>query len=910
MTRKELLYKLGLLCARNKWITVLVMLAVTAFFTVFAARLEINLGILNLLDRNDPETIKVDYANENFGGMDYTFLSVTADTLPDAKRFADELASLLSESDMVLRVVHKVDVDELMRYGFLFLTPDQIEDFIDYAQESRNDLTALFADVHAVPFLASFNRMLENQILEKQEISDPKAALDQLVAFDGFFDTLRLYLQKGELLGSFKLKSALADLFIPEASDSGNVIKDEYFLSKDERKVMLLVMPSEPGDDLVFTARMMDFMETAIAEMKTRYGGGEAIIGGNIAITRDEYVALQKDTRLTTGVTFVLVLLIFFFFFRKFSDLLLIAVSLVSGIIWTFAITYFYIGFLSITTAFFSAILLGLGVDFAIHIIARYGERLKQGDPVDQAAANALAGAGPGIITGALTTAAAFFVLMICRFKGISQLGFVAGTGIISMVVIMFTLLPAMLVIRDGRKKDPSTAKALAEITTLSRLAIFMVRHRRPAIVLIALLTVVMIYAASKITFNYDFRSLEPRGGQAVEANKMLEKDFGKSIDYGLLFTDTVEQTRQFVDVLKTADSIAEINAISDYLPEDQQIKIPRIKTIAPLLEPMYVQRAPGPQFRMNRQGLTELAGAVRESRRMVLAIKQLAIVGGQFKVEDQCSDVMANADRLAADIDAGVDDYLDGGSYFQRVLGTEMSTLLGNLKQAAKGKPLGIDQLPGVVRDNFIGKDGRFLIYAYPAQYLWNQPNLEKQRNTLRAVTDESTSVGMVFLELIAKIKEDFRFAVWLSLGAVLVLVTIDFRRPITAVMALVPLVLGAVWMVGTMVLLGLSFNLVNVAVVPLIIGIGIDNGVHIIHRYRSETTDKIRLSVQHTGRAIFLSSITTMAGFGSLGLASYVAVASLGWVLLIGVFYCLFTSIVVLPIILSLIEKKVGRI
>lgn len=909
MDRKALLFNLGLFCSRKKWFILVAYILVTAFMGYFAFQLEINLGMLTLLDKNDPEVRKVHYANSNFGGMDYTFLAVTADTIYDAKRFADELETVTSKSDLVLRVVHKIDTDALLKYGFLFLEPDEIDDFSAFIKDNQADFIGMFQDVHTVPFLNAFNKMLENQIIEKDEISDPDDAMEQLESLDAFVQTMEQYLEQGERLGPYRLKKSLRDLFLPADQDE-NAINDEYMISEDGRTVLVLVMPSEPGDDMIFTSKMMDFLEGTVVQIAPKYPGGHVDIAGNVPIMRDEHQAILRDTKLSTIVTFVLVLLIFFYFFRKFSDLALITLCLGTGIFWTFGVTYFYIGFLGVTTAFFSAILLGLGIDFAIHIIARYDEYIAAGNPMEKAIAKAIAGAGPGIITGSLTTSAAFYVLMICRFKGISQLGFVAGTGILSMMIIMFTLLPALIGFRDARKSDLQRSKQIRELFVLSTLATFMVRHRRPAILIVLIVTVIFALASTQIRFNYDFRSLEPRGGKALEANKKLEEAFGKSIDYGLVFADTVEQSREYREKLGNKKSLAEVRDISEFLPLDQKSKVPKIRQILPFIGTVIVEKRPQDGDTVGPDGVRDLGASLTESRKMVLAVKQLAIVGGEFDLEDKCTQVMKNLTALAGKLNEHPRSYQKGSAYYQSVLGRELESLLDNLKQAAKAEPLRVENLPETVRSNFIGEDGRFLVYAYPKGYIWTQDMLGMLTEDLRSVTTDSTSIGILFLQIVNKMKLDFKSAIWLSLAMVFILVFADFRRLPTALMALVPLVLGAVWMVGTMVILGLSFNLINVAVVPLIIGIGIDNGVHVIHRYRSEDKDKIRMAVQHTGRAIFLSSITTMAGFGSLGLASYVAVATLGWVLVIGVIYCLLTSVVVLPIILSMLEKRMGRI
>lgn len=907
--RRMALEKIGLFCAVHKWLVIALVLLVTGVMGVFASKLEINLGVLSLVDDKDPEVQLVNYVNSNFGGMDYTFIALSADTVYDAKKYADALADELTKSPMILRVIHKIDTDSLMKYGLLFLDEKQIGDFEKYVMDNQQDLISIFKDVNTVPFLTAFNQSLERQIIEQDEIGDPDDALESLEDFGNFIDTMDSYLEQGEKLGPYKLKKSLRALFLPKDDNKSDTLEDDYVLSKDGKTVLLFVMPSETGDDMVYTTKLMGFLEPLAEKVGKQFPGAKYSIAGNVAIMRDEHQAILHDTKLSTIITFVLVLIIFFVFFRKFSDLGLIGICLAVGVVWTYGITYFYIGFLGVTTAFFSAILLGLGVDFAIHIIARYGEELKEASTVEEAIAKAVGGSGPGILTGSLTTSAAFLVLMIARFKGISQLGFVAGTGILAMVVIMFTLLPAMIAVRDRSKSAQSAIRTRSERFSLAPLAAFMVRHRVPALIAVGIMTLVMGIAATQIQFNYDFRSLEPRNGKAVEAGHKLEKEFGKSMDYSLVIADSVDQCREFTKALETRPTVSDINSISDYIPTNQEEKAPKIRAIAPLLDPVKVETGVGDAV-VDAEGINALSHTIKESRRMVLAIKQLAILGGHFGVEDKCTEVMKKADALAIKIKDTNEKFTDGATYFQKTLGDELTGLIGNIKEASLAKPLGIQELPQMVRENFIGLDGKFVVYAYPSEYLWNKDMLQRTWDDLRSITPKSTSVGLIFLEIINKIKIDFRSAVWLSLVMVFLLVFIDFRRLTTALMALVPLLLGGLWMIGTMVLVGLKFNVINVAVVPLIIGIGIDNGVHIIHRYRSESKDKIRMAVQHTGRAIFLSSITTMAGFGSLGLATYVAVATLGWVLVFGVFYCLATSVIVLPILLSLVEDKLGKI
>ena len=163
-----------------------------------------------------------------------------------------------------------------------------------------------------------------------------------------------------------------------------------------------------------------------------------------------------------------------------------------------------------------------------------------------------------------------------------------------------------------------------------------------------------------------------------------------------------------------------------------------------------------------------------------------------------------------------------------------------------------------------------------------------------------------LVFYVLIQIIGRDGKIAAILTIIVVLILRLWDFKKIHLAILAMVPLIIGAIWMVGTMHLLGLQLTLVNLMGLPLILGIGIDDGVHILHRYGIEGRGKIRTVFTSTGKAVMLTSLTTMLAFGSLVFATYRGLGSLGIALFIGVGTCFLTSVIILPALLGLMEKK----
>jgi len=610
--------------------------------------------------------------------------------------------------------------------------------------------------------------------------------------------------------------------------------------------------------------------------------------------------------RMTTIVSMILVLLIFAVVFRKLSDLLPIGVCLMAGLAITFGLTEFAIGYLSLLTAFFGAIMIGLGIDFAIHLISRYSENIRLGRNMREAMIGAFVGAGPGILTGAVTTSSAFLVLMIARFKGLAQLGFVSGAGILIMLLLMFTLLPALICLRDRRKLMVGGGKSLGETLPLGKFADLAVHHPRINLLIVALLVAAATYGAFHTSFNWNFRSLEPRGAESMKAIREVEKRLDRGIDYAMYLTSSVEESRAMEAAVKKQPTVKEVESIADYIPENQETKAQKMTALAPVFDAMEIKNAPGADDAMTASAVSDYADAVRGSARVVRAVLQLAILGGHFELEDQARRISAQIDAFADRVEQKAANVTAGATRYQGFVAGELQRLLHNLRLATRGETLTVDQLPQIVQDTFRGYDGRMAVYIYPTDNIWDKAFMERHNADILAVSDKAVSIGILFEEIVNSIIEDFKSSVWFSLLAVFVIVLIDFRRLRTTLLALVPLLVGSIWMVGLMPLIGMEFNMVNVAIVPLILGIGIDNGVHILHRYRMEKQQRVRMAVEHTGRAIMLSALTTMAGFGMLGLATYVAIGTLGQLLLIGVGFCFFTSVYVLPVILGRFEKR----
>jgi predicted RND superfamily exporter protein len=219
----------------------------------------------------------------------------------------------------------------------------------------------------------------------------------------------------------------------------------------------------------------------------------------------------------------------------------------------------------------------------------------------------------------------------------------------------------------------------------------------------------------------------------------------------------------------------------------------------------------------------------------------------------------------------------------------------------------LTLENLPATIVDRYANRSrNMFLVTTLPTENIWTDVSfLDEFTTDMETVSERSTGMPPVFKALIEYVGRDGRRAAILTLIVVFVLLTLDFRNPGYALMAMIPLAAGVFWMVGFMALIGSMLTVVNVMSIPLILGIGIDDGVHIVHRWRREGHGSARIIYAHTGKAILLTSLTTMIAFFSMVFSLYRGYASLGYALVIGVGACFLTSVILLPGIIGLIER-----
>ena len=227
-------------------------------------------------------------------------------------------------------------------------------------------------------------------------------------------------------------------------------------------------------------------------------------------------------------------------------------------------------------------------------------------------------------------------------------------------------------------------------------------------------------------------------------------------------------------------------------------------------------------------------------------------------------------------------------------------------LKLNAEPGFIEISGIPKSLRERYISDQGKFLVTVFPSVDIWNIEKREQYLKDLRSVDSNVTGSAVHMFNSTRLMTEGYINGGIYAMTAIVIYVFIVFRNLRTVLFILVPVFAGSIWTLGIMDLAGLKLNMANLVILPLILGIGVVNGIHITHRYREEKDKNQVVLSKSTGQAVILSSLTTMIGFGSMMVADHYGVYSLGLVLSLGVFCCLIASITFLPALLKLSTAK----
>jgi len=651
------------------------------------------------------------------------------------------------------------------------------------------------------------------------------------------------------------------------------------------------------SDDLDGDA--VDELRILVDQTKAEVPGLNVGITGGPVLDYDQMNQSQKDTTCASIVSLVICSLIFIYGYNETGRPVKATLCLIIGLGYTMAFTTATVGHLNILTVTFVPILIGLAIDYGVHLVTRYEEELRHGKTENEAITKAMVFTGQGIFTGALTTAGAFLAMALTDFKGISEMGLICGGGLLVCLIPMMTMLPVLLL----RGKQNVMDHKIHEDERRARIENIWLQRPVTVAMVIGVLCVLAATQLHKITFDYNLLNLQSAGLPAVEFEKKLFDASDRSPLYGAVVANSLEEAVALEAKLQALPSVASngVDSIASAIQADQSEKLRLIGEIKD--EVAAVQFAPPDLHPVDLSALSltlwGLNGYLGNAVKVVgndnpalvkqfLSLKQAIVDLRKTMLDGDTAALAEHADKLGV---------------FQRGLFDDIGDTFDSLKLQDNSTPLQAQNLPPVIRNRFIGVTGKFLLQVYPKDDVRERGPQEKFVKELQSIAPDATGEPVQLYYYTELLKQSYITAAWYSLIAISLMVLVHFRSVLAVVLALIPVAIGTLWLAGLMGWWNISFNPANIMTLPLVIGIGVTNGIHILNRYAEERTPGIL--ARSTGKAVLVSGLTAIAGFGSLVLAKHRGIHSLGLVMSLGIATCMIAGLTFLPALLNLLEK-----
>ncbi|WP_272000665.1 MMPL family transporter [Nannocystis radixulma] len=854
-------------------------------------RLRVSTSRYGLVSDTNPDQARMLRFFDRFGNPDAPVLVVSGERAEDRRAVVDRLvAGLEAVPELRGRVLARVGPTEvaevllLQRPEILSQVTGGLPPDVALAPLVEGGLPAWFGAIEG---------QLQAGLDGEAAPQDPARAAEGLKQLGGLASTFDRYLA-GEDLMRAAMQAQAGEAPVRGRDEAG------YIQTVDGKYHIVSVFPeflgNEVSDFAPLITQIKDIRDEAIAAGPA---GVDAALTGLPALAVEEQRLVSRGLVQSSVWSGVAILVLCLVMLRSLRQTVLSLVPLLGGLALTLGFVYWYYGYLNLITSSFVSTLLGLGIDFGVHMMHRFNEQRRAGSDVNSAIRESLMHTGPPILVGALVTVLAFLTTLGSDFTAYAELGVITAVGLGFVVLATLFVLPSLLAVAG----KTGLAAVKKEPPLVHRLVGFVARARVPLVALAVLAAIGGGWGLSRIAFNGRYFDFLPRNSESVRALEALEGDPLMSPVYANVAADTVEEARQKTEALRALPEVAGVQTATDLLPPLDATRLEQLRAIEKL--------GPLPDFAKLAARATTPEELLPKIKAIVDALDEVRFAlqqGGQpIEAVDQAQAAFrALRDRLEK---AGPDERKRLAAAEPQVADLLARAWTTAKNVATRGSYLPTD-LPPLFRTRFVGRDGTGLaMFVVPGVSPWESASAARFRDAVMGVAPDASGLAINIELHSSMIVAGFRrAALWAAL-LILVVVTLELRSLRDGALALVPTVLGWLWMLGLMAAVGQTFDVANIVSLPLVIGIGTAFGVHFMHRCQESEhhNSHARLDdlVRGTGSAVVLSALTTIASFASLTLSDYGGMKSFGLVMVLGISSCLIASLLVLPALLLMLGR-----
>ncbi|MEH3144972.1 MAG: MMPL family transporter [Methylobacterium frigidaeris] len=780
---------------------------------------------------------------------------IDASTPEQAEESATRLADSLSRHKDLLPLVYRPDGGPFFdKNGLLLMGQKDLEQTTEQLIQQQGLLGPLAADPSLRGIMQALGMGVQGIKAGQAKIEDLTGPVDRInEVFDKALKGERTQLSWQLLLSGGKAEPADLRRFVIA-------------------KPVLDYDALEPG------AAATALIRSTVRELHlTPENGVRVRLTGQVAVADDEFATLADDAFLNYGLTIAAILLFLWLALHSPKLILAVMITTFAGLIVTAAAGLLMVGELNPISVAFAALFVGLGIDFGIQFAVRYrSERFERPD-LEQAIRAAARGVGWSLTLAAISLLAGFFAFLPTDFRGVSELGLIAGVGMIVAYLFSLTLLPALIaVLRPPGEKDDVGVASLAAVDH------WILKHRTLVLVATGAVTIAGLPLLYWLPFDSNPMHLRSAKVESVATYLDLSKDPRNSPNSIDVLVPNRDAVVPMTERLLKLPSVADVISINTFVPPDQDQKLATIEDAAQVLSPALnpPRVAPAPKD-------AEIVAAIKST---ATALRGVA-GNGSSEPQKQLLAFVDTLDRLAA------------AEPRAREAATEatvpnLKRLLTRLRSLLNPEKITLENLPARIRSEWIAADGRARVEAQPKGNSNDNTVLDRFAKEVLGIAPHATGAPVATLQSSHTILGAFVQAALLALVSIFILLSLALRRPWDVAMALGPLVLATFWTLEALYLLGMPLNFANIIALPLMLAVGVAFHIYYVIAWRAGIADLLASSLT---RAIFFSALTTGTAFGSLMLSSHPGTASMGKLLALSLFFTLLAAFFIVPAFLG---------
>jgi uncharacterized protein len=833
--------------------------------------------------------------DHEFADIESIVIAVDAPSLPEATSYATRLVRQLRANNVPLkRISYRIDPKQFEGRALLYLSKEKLaairDTIFDYqefmeafaARPTLDQLAEGIATQIATAFVANF---IDLGLAEGKGAADLRFVQDLIGQIAARLERPGPY------------RSPFGTLFTVEGADNPGA---GYFLSEDHRLLFVLAEPETERGSFTGDQRAIEGIRAVIASLKRDFPDVAVGVTGKPALQNDEMVAAFRDSGRATLIAFALTLGLLLVAFLRVGKPVLMLVVLTMSLCWSIGIATLVIGHLSLFSVMFISIVIGIGIDYGIYFLFRYEEELFLGRNLREAIEITAARSGPGMLLGAVTAAGTFYVLWLTDFRGLRELGFIAGTALLLAWLAMMTVFPAALVLVD-RRHASRPAGTIPRAIALERIHVPLVERlvaypKTVAIMAIAL-TGISAWGLRYIQFDYNLLNLQAAGTESVAWEKRILATAGRSGFAALASADSLDELRRKHAAFRALPSVSEVDSVLLLIPEDQPAKLKIIGDFAPLVASVRVGRP-------TSVDLGRLVASLETLKRRFDIVTNEAPEG---ETKTKLRLITEDISRLILRIGQADPQASEPAlTHLQNQVYRDFVRSFQRLQANLAPRPIGLADVPAELRAKFVSDRGRLLLQIHPAVDIWDRDGARRFVSELRSADPDVTGTPIITFEALRLMERAYQQGTVYAILLVSLVTALTLRRVRETMLALLPLGLGLMWAFGLMYFFDLKFNMGNVFGLPLILGAAAEYGVNIVIRFMEGRDHGGPLIARSTMMAVLVSGLTTIVGFGSLMVADHRGIFGLGLLLTLGTVTSLVASLVVLPVLLKLMPGR----